>query len=573
MASATSLGELTGINTYSPPTYPLAILSSNDKNYFTFSMSQTPIAGDYVNISSVGGIGALELELINPANNAVITSADTTDGFAQISLYGEAKSTTYELLVAPYQNGTTPSYTLEINAPGGDRFEPDYSVQTAYNLDAMSVGGMGGGYVTGLESWDDLSVEPYQADSSSSEYNNSAPSSDDDWYSFTLSSEGLAGDYARIDYNGALGDVVLGLYEMENNTPTLITQASTAQSFEQISLQGLASGQTFYLEVSGYVGASGVAATNPDYTLTLNTPEVPQADVFETGQGNNTIATATNLGTIQGPETLADPDHPLSIFPQGDLDFYEFQTKDTGDSADSVSISYNQAAGPLVLELFNSSGNLIPGAIANTFGDTETISLNQLPASSYYVEVSGYEGATNPDYSLSIDAPGSATPDWVNQMTPDTTQNTAYPLGAISGPESWTGLSIQQDNDQEWFSFAVGGGGLSTGPDDSVGITFDPTEGQLSLTLLSSSGKTIGTSSAVGGTEEITLPPTTAATSYYVLVTGAANPDFTLSVTGPGTTATDQAIVEQNGGSNSSSSSAFDLVRSAGCRRWARCRC
>ena len=102
---------------------------------------------------------------------------------------------------------------------------------------------------------------------------------------------------------------------------------------------------------------------------------------------------------------------------------------------------------------------------------------------------------------------------------------------------------IQQDNDQEWFSFAVGGGGLSTGPDDSVGITFDPTEGQLSLTLLNSSGKTIGTSSAVGGTEEITLPPTSAATSYYVLVTGAANPDYTLSVTGPGTTATDQAIV------------------------------
>ena len=111
-------------------------------------------------------------------------------------------------------------------------------MQTAHNLDAMSVG-MGGGYVTGLQSWDDLSVEPYQADSSSSEYNNSTPTSDADWYSFTLASEGLAGDYARIDYNEALGDLVLGLYEMENNTPTLITQGSTAQSLRgQISLRG-----------------------------------------------------------------------------------------------------------------------------------------------------------------------------------------------------------------------------------------------------------------------------------------------------------------------------------------------
>ena len=91
---------------------------------------------------------------------------------------------------------------------------------------------------------------PDQLDAS--EFNNNAPpAADVDWYSFTMVSEGLAGNYARIDYDLSLGDLVLGLY---NNSGTLITQASTAQDFEQISLQGLTAGQTYKLEVSGFAG-------------------------------------------------------------------------------------------------------------------------------------------------------------------------------------------------------------------------------------------------------------------------------------------------------------------------------
>ena len=113
-----------------------------------------------------------------------------------------------------------------------------------------------------------------------------------------------------------------------------------------------------------------------------------------------------------GPLTIDDPDHPLSIFPVGDVDWYEFTTKDTGDAGDYVSISYNQAAGPLVLALTNSSGNPVPGVPAdvNSFGDTETISLNGVPAGTYGIEVSGYEGATNPHYALTINAPAPPPP-------------------------------------------------------------------------------------------------------------------------------------------------------------------
>ena len=221
MSKATDLGNLTGINTISAPTYPLAILSSSDKNYFQFTLQDTPVTGDYVTITSVNGVGALELDLVD-ANNDLIATADTTQGFAQISLYGNklpiTAGTTYYVRVEGYRQGTTPSYTLQINAPGGDRFEPDDTQQAARDLDSMPVGGIGGGYVQGLASWDDLSIEPDPPSSSDSEYNNNAPpAADVDWYSFTLYTEGLAGDYARIDYDLSLGDLVLGLYDMRRH--------------------------------------------------------------------------------------------------------------------------------------------------------------------------------------------------------------------------------------------------------------------------------------------------------------------------------------------------------------------
>ncbi len=578
--SAYSLGNLAGINTVTAPTstvtaaaYSVAILSSSDENWFSFSLQETPVTGDYVSITSVNGVGVLELELLD-ANQNVIATADTTGGAAEISLYGNpaiqvppppAPPPTYYVLVKGYEGATSPLYTLQINAAGGDRFEPDNSQQTAHNLNDPkavdpndpTVMSATAGFVHGLESWDDLSIEPDQSSTTVSGSNSS--STDDEWYSFTLYSEGLAGDYARIDYDLSLGDLVLGLYEIENNAPTLITQASTAQDFEQISLQALPAG-TYDLEVSGYVGANNQAATNPDYTLTLNTPEVLAADTYEMGGRNNTLASAVNLGTIQGPDTIDDPDQPLSVTP-GDVDWYEFTTKDIGDAEDSVSISYNQAAGPLVLQLDDSSGKLIPGAMVNSFGDTETISLNTLPAATYYIEVSGYEGATNPDYAVTINAPGAASPDWVNQSAPNSMESDAYPLGTVSGPVSLPSLSIQTDTSEEWFSFKIGD---NSGLADSVAISFDPSAGQLSLALFNaSSSNPIDSSATIGGSEVISLSGMAAGT-YDVEVYGQANPDYTLTVTGPGRTAADTAVEQLNGQSNNSFAAAFDLGTTSG---------
>ena len=210
-----------------------------------------------------------------------------------------------------------------------------------------------------------------------------SPTTDDEWYSFTMVSAGMAGNYALIDYTASLGNLDLSLYDSSGN---LITQASTAQNFEQISLQGLAAPQVYYLEVSGYNGA-----TNPDYTLTLDTPEaVPTA-----GQGNDTPSTALDLGEIQGEQTIDNPNDPLSIT-TGEQIWYKFTTAGPGRAGHYVSLSYNQAAGPLVIELYDDGILTNPNepylAQANSFGDTETISLNRCRRAPTICAVYGYNG-------------------------------------------------------------------------------------------------------------------------------------------------------------------------------------
>ena len=155
-----------------------------------------------------------------------------------------------------------------------------------------------------------------------------------------------------------------------------------------------------------------------------------------------------------------------------------------------------------------------------------------------------------------------ATADWVNQISSNSTQRTAYSLGTVSGPEPWTGLSIQQDNDEEWFAFTIGAG---SGLADSVAISFDPSLGQLDLALFNTSSSTaIDSSSTIGGSEVISLSGMAAGT-YDVEVYGAANPDYTLTVTAPGRTAVDAIVEQQNGKSdNNSFADAFDLGTPSG---------
>ena len=171
--AALNLGNITGINTvttpssgYIGPPYSVAILSPTDQNWFEFTLQQAPVAGDSVSIATTDAFGSLELDVLAPnsndPNNPISITATTTGGVAEISLTGNSQPAagTYYVEVSGYQGGTAGSYTIQINAPGGDRFEPDNTQATAHDLDDPPVGTMGGGNVHGFETWGDLSIEP-----------------------------------------------------------------------------------------------------------------------------------------------------------------------------------------------------------------------------------------------------------------------------------------------------------------------------------------------------------------------------------------------------------------------------
>jgi hypothetical protein len=65
-----------------------------------------------------------------------------------------------------------------------------------------------------------------------------------------------------------------------------------------------------------------------------------------------------------------------------------------------VQINFQHAQGDLDLALYNSAGTLLGRSQGTT--DSERVSLNGLAAGTYYIQVYGYRGASNPSYTLDI---------------------------------------------------------------------------------------------------------------------------------------------------------------------------
>ncbi|MDP6546488.1 MAG: pre-peptidase C-terminal domain-containing protein, partial [Phycisphaerae bacterium] len=99
---------------------------------------------------------------------------------------------------------------------------------------------------------------------------------------------------------------------------------------------------------------------------------------------------------------------PTGIFlttpaPPVDDDRYEFTMLDVGGPTDEVTITFSHSQGDLDMGLRDSGGALLEASASST--DNETVSLDGVPAGTYYVQVVPYMGAFNPNYSLTIDPP------------------------------------------------------------------------------------------------------------------------------------------------------------------------
>ncbi|MEY3255704.1 MAG: hypothetical protein RLZZ29_835, partial [Cyanobacteriota bacterium] len=475
----------------------LTINSSTDEDWFKITLLSTGMINNYVKINFPGSSGDIDIAL-HQADGTYITDSTGIGDEELISLAGLAAGN-YFVKVYGYL-GATNTYNLQTSLPTatitGDQFEPNNTQLTAKDF----------GLISGISEWENLSIT----------------SGDQDWFKFRLGTTGSEGNFLKIAFTHSLGDVDVKLYNANN---VEVGSSTGVGDEEQISLQGLAAGD-YFVRVYGYN-----SAVNPDYTLTINAPPATIINAFEP---NNTRATATNLNAVlqTGEQILAldNPARPLSIYTTGDEDWYKFTIADAGDYTHYAKIEFQHNQGDIDFELYNATGTQLK--YSNGVSNSEEISLNGLVAGDYYLRVFGYNNATNPEYSLFVNAPWTALNPSGDSAESNNTQAQATDLGTLTSAFNRRDLSIHTTSDVDWFKFTLATAGNET---NSVGIDFTHIQGDLDIGLYDSNGNFVSSSTGVDNQETISLGGLTAG-SYYLQVygyNGAVSPNYSLFINPP----------------------------------------
>jgi hypothetical protein len=145
--------------------------------------------------------------------------------------------------------------------------------------------------------------------------------------------------------------------------------------------------------------------------VTIGAPLAIAPDPYEPNQSRGELDLRP-IGGVNSPSL--GPCGPLrkieglTIHASNNDDWYRFYLPTTANSSHFVRIEFVHALGDLDMTLLNSAGSTVGSATGSS--DSETISLNGRPAGYYDLRVYGYSGATNSDYTLTIDPPANGTP-------------------------------------------------------------------------------------------------------------------------------------------------------------------
>jgi hypothetical protein len=287
------------------------------------------------------------------------------------------------------------------------------------------------------------------------------------------------------------------------------------ESLEQRQLMACDDALTSALFNSPMAGAlMGNLASVRSTTSTASQPLSATAvdDAFEE---NDTWATASDLGTVAQSKTI-------DKLVADSADWFRFKLGGLPNSSAAISLSFQNAQGDLDLAVYSSDGRRI-GNSAGT-GNSERVSLAGLTTTSFYVQVYGYRGIKNPNYSMTIN-PGQAVADDIYE--PNNSLATAANLGSLAAAKTVSNLVMADA--QDWYQFQVNGTGSNT---RYVGINFNNSRGDLDLEVLDSTGRRVGLSDGVTNSERVSLN-TLGSGTYYVRVygyRGALNPNYQLIV-------------------------------------------
>jgi hypothetical protein len=228
------------------------------------------------------------------------------------------------------------------------------------------------------------------------------------------------------------------------------------------------------------------------------------SDRFES---NNTVATATNLGTRVGNSMVGS----LAIGPAStpDRDVFRFSTTQTGTSANYIDILFTHASGDLDARLLDSAGNQL--ATSEGTSNNERLSMSNRAAGTYFVEVYGHRSAVN-NYDLDLRLPGMTA----DRFEANDTRQTATDLRTLSGASTVSDLSINTTTDRDFYRITTTGVGTSA---HYVDVLFNHAAGDIDARLLDASGNTLANSTGTVNNERLSLSGRAPGT-YFVAVFG-----------------------------------------------------
>ena len=422
------------------------IHSASDVDYYTFTLAADGVVHNAIRLLYDDSLSDLDIRVYDALNNEVGTLRDVVDG-TEISLNGLTAGTYYVRIMG--ENGSTGYYDLEWNFAKSLSMTPDpydYSGNNDSMEKAVTSFIQGRHYATASGS---TSIEPQ----------------DVDYFKFTMIGICNFGNYISVNNISGRGEIDLELLDAEGNV--IRTSYAHSSTSRRINMEGIGEG-TYYVRIFGDTDAAyGTYSINYDLTITFpkyykwRQPDPWTPDNYE---GNDDMLSATNLFVSSGNSA-----YKLSIHSPDDVDYFRLTLTGTGSVENYVRMTYTEARGELLMELYDSAGRRIVSGMPGT--DMQEIYLNGLAAGTYYVKVSGVDDQYNA-YTL----------DWncadASLAVPGTTD--AVGLTVASGTQS---LTRQQE--ARYYAFDLSSLGMA---ENHISVTTDEA---LRLSLLNAAGEEI----------------------------------------------------------------------------------
>ena len=249
------------------------------------------------------------------------------------------------------------------------------------------------------------------------------------------------------------------------------------------------------------------------HNATIQVTAAPAPDFFEP---NDTFAGARNFGTLR------DASHSgLNIHAANNDDYYRFTAGASGTL--NLSLAFTHSLGDVDVALLNAAGSMLTSSTGTS--NSEFISWPVTRGTTYVVRVYGYQGATNPSYSMTLDGPN--VPGDVYEPNDDFGSPTEF--GAVTSVVA-NDLTIHASGNADFYRFTSPGAGAA-----SIHIAFPHVDGDVDMALYTSTGTFIASSTGTSNSEHINFSAA-AAESYVLQVygySGALNWKYDLTITAP----------------------------------------